>query len=180
MKTRLWIYAAMFAATILWSACDDDEDGRSLNDADETFVEKAALSNMTEIEFGQMAATNGNDQMVRDFGQHMVNAHTTAQNELRNIANDYNDIDWPEELDQQHQQMRQQLMNMTGYSFDSLYMKSQVMDHEATRTVFETEVNGGTEQSVKSYASKYLPHIEEHLQKADSIQNVLLTTGQGD
>jgi putative membrane protein len=180
MRTRRWIYAAMFASVFAISACDDDDDNeRSLNAVDDNFVEKAALANMTEVDFGQLASTKATNTAVKAFAQHMVSEHTTAQNELRDIADDYNNIDWPDDLDQQHQQIKQQLMTLTGYAFDSLYMASQVMDHETTRNLFQNEITNGTEQRVKSYASKYLPGIEHHLHQADSIRNVLLTSGDG-
>lgn len=175
MKTKVWLYALMIASLIAWSACDDDDDDndRSLNDTDENFVEKAALANMTEVEFGKLAATNASDSSVKSFGQHMVTEHTTALNELKSISDNYDGIDWPSGMDQQHKDMHDQLMGMSGYAFDSLYIHSQVMDHQTTRDLFQSEVSGGNEQRVRSYASKYLPHIEEHLAKADSIQNML-------
>lgn len=174
----------MLASLVTWSACDDDDKNNDeepvLPATDDNFVEKAALANMTEVNFGQLAAEKGTDPMVREYGEHMVNEHTTAQDELEEIADDYRNIDWPDGLDPQHQQIREQLEDLTGYSFDSLYIVSQVMDHQMAVDLFETEVSDGEEQRVKSYASKYLPHIQHHLEKADSIRNVLLTTTTDD
>jgi putative membrane protein len=174
MKTKAHFYAIIFAAIAVCSACDDDDDERALNDTDRNFVNNAAVANIAEVKLGQLAATKANSQAVKDFGQHMVMEHTTALNELRDIADDYRNGDLPEEMDQQHKQMEQQLMNLSGYSFDSLYMASQVTDHQATKMLFETEVSGGTEARVKAYATKYLPHITAHLQKADSIKAVIM------
>lgn len=183
MKTNKWIFAIMMIASLSWVACDDDEDNDdkpSLNDADETFVERAALSNITEIEFGELASTKANDSLVKAFGQEMVAEHNTAQSELKTIANSYDDVDWPDDMDQQHKDLYAQLNNLSGYSFDSLYMKSQVTDHQTTLAIFETGVSTGTVENVKSYANKYLPHIEAHYQKADSIENVIMTNEQTD
>lgn len=179
MRMRVMI-SMLVLGTMCWIGCDDDDDNdnnkRELADADERFVERAALSNLTEIDFGTLAASKGNSQMVRDFGQHMVDEHTLAQNELKALANNYDDIDWPGEPDPQHKQIKEQLVNLTGESFDSLYMVSQVADHEMTLSIFQSEIDGGKEQSVKDYANKYHPHIQEHLEKADSILTVLQAT----
>lgn len=172
MKLRIIFFLII---SLLWVACDDDDDKPSLSDTDETFVENAALSNMSEIEFGELAATQGSDPLVRDFAQQMISEHTTAQNELRDIANDYSDIDWPEELDEQHEERMEQLAGLNGFQFDSMYMASQITDHQMAINIFETELAGGTDQRVRAYANKYLPHIEAHLERADSIQNVILT-----
>ena len=61
----------------------------------------------------------------------------------------------------------------------SMYMTSQVNDHQATLGIFETEINSGTNQKVKAYAQKYRPHIEHHLEEADSIRTVVMTNQDG-
>ncbi|HEY0742011.1 MAG TPA: DUF4142 domain-containing protein [Chryseosolibacter sp.] len=180
MVTKLRTFA-LLGCCIAAVACDNDDDNkRSLATTDKTFVQDAARSNLTEIEFGALAATKGNTEMVREFGQHMVDEHTTAQNELRDLANDYGNVDWPDGLDAQHQQIREQLMETSGYSFDSLYMNSQVMDHQMTLEIFNREISGGTEQQVKTYAQKYQPHIQMHHEKADSVFSVLLANPTSD
>jgi putative membrane protein len=78
-------------------------------------------------------------------------------------------------MDQQHKDLFADLNTRSGYSFDSLYMSSQVVDHEMTIADFETEISSGTVEQVKSFATMHLPHIEEHYQQADSINNVIFT-----
>ena len=65
------------------------------------------------------------------------------------------------------------LNSLSGHSFDSAYISSQVMDHQAAVTLFQNEISNGNNSSVKSYASTYLPHIQMHLQKADSLSRAL-------
>ena len=60
---------------------------------------------------------------------------------------------------------------MSGRAFDSAYMHNQVTDHQTTVANFQTELNQGQDQDVKNYANKNLPHIQIHLQRADSITN---------
>jgi putative membrane protein len=179
MKKRGWIYLAMFMM-LSFAACDDDDEGRNMEDADETFVEQVALGNLTEIQFGTLAATKGTDSRVRAFGEKMKNEHTTAQQELKSIADDYRDVDWPSDMDAAHKQIYQQLQSRQGYSFDSLYMSSQVMDHQQTLTIFDTEVNSGTNQTVKAYATKYRPHIQMHYEEATTIHAAILNPLDGD
>ncbi len=182
MITRLKTLALAVGCFATTLACDDEDSDnkRALASTDRTFVQGAAVSNIAEIDFGALAATRGNSEMVREYGQHMVAEHTTAHNELRALADDYNNADLPGELDAQHKQVRERLLNLTGYSFDSLYISSQIVDHEMTLDIFQTELSGGVEQPIKTYAQKYQPHIQMHLEKADSIMNVLLADPQSD
>jgi putative membrane protein len=159
-----------------WLACDiqeDDDTRPSLNDADENFVERVALSNIAEIKLAELVVTKTNDSLVTDFAQHMITEHSTIQTELRNIANVFNDVDWPEVMDHQHKALYGQLNALQGYSFDSLYMRSQINDHQVTLSIFQTELSTGTVDRVKSFADKYRPHIEAHFNIADSIENVI-------
>ncbi len=175
MESKKWIYAIALAS-VIWTACDDDDndaDRAEFNDADETFVEKAAMSNMAEIQMGELAATKGADSLVRAFGESMVNDHTTAQDELDDIADDHDDVDWPDDLDQEHQNIMETLMQLEGFRFDSAYIASQVTAHERAVKTFQDGRDNGSDAEVRSYIDKYLPKIEMHLDKADSIETVL-------
>jgi putative membrane protein len=56
-----------------------------------------------------------------------------------------------------------------GRAFDSIYIHSQVADHDMTIANFQTEQNNGSHRDVQDYANRYLPHIQMHRQSADSI-----------
>jgi putative membrane protein len=165
----------------VWVGCDEDDDNSlnkpDLNETDETFVEVAARSNMAEIEFGELAASKASDSLVKSFAQQMVSEHTAAQNELKDLADDFGGIEWPNDLDQGHDSVMAELNNASGYTFDTLYMKSQVMAHQNAVNIFATAKSNSTDTRVKAYATKYHPHIEMHLEKADSIQTVVRTNG---
>jgi putative membrane protein len=182
MKMRGWMYGVALAA-FCFAACDDDDNENERMDLEETddmFVEKTALSNLTEVQFGTLAANEGTDSLVRAYGQMMQTEHTTAQQELQTLANDFNNVEWPEDMDAAHEQLYQQLSTMEGHAFDSMYIATQVNDHTMTLQVFETEISDGENQRVTSYANKYRPHIEHHLELADSIKAVVIDQDDGE
>jgi putative membrane protein len=178
MKTNKWILAIAIAA-LGWVACDDDDDDlldrQTLNDTDETFVEVAARSNMAEIRFGELAKTKASDSLVKVFAQQMIDEHNTAQNELKDLADDYAGIEWPTDMDEDHDETMNRLNEAEAYSFDSLYITTQVQMHEDASTAFQTATANSTDARVKAYATKYLPRIQMHLQKADSLETVIVT-----
>lgn len=185
MKTNRWIYAIVMIASLGWVACDDDDDNPldkpNLNETDETFVEVAARSNMAEIEFSELATTKASDSLVRVYAQQMIDEHTAAQDELEDLADDYGGIEWPNDLDEGHDEILENLNNAEeGYSFDTLYLRSQMRVHEAAISAFEASATNATDMRVKAYANKYLPELEEHLQQADSIDAVVVADNTAD
>jgi putative membrane protein len=164
-------------AGVVWTGCDDDDDNddaRDLNQNDLTFAQNASLSNSVEIDFGQLAVSRGTDSLVRAYAQMMIDEHTQAQEDLDNAVEDFDNVDLTGNMDQQHQQLREQLMSLSGNSFDSLYITSQITDHERTLTLFQNAQTNSSESKIRSYAQKYTPHIQQHLVLADSIQTVVM------
>ncbi len=70
-------------------------------------------------------------------------------------------------------------MTLSGYSFDTAYINSQVKGHQEVAALFEKETNDGKEARLKNYAEKLLPHIRMHLTRADSIRKVLENNVKG-
>jgi putative membrane protein len=183
MKTNKWIYAIVIAS-LVWVGCDDDDDkiiDPVLNDTDELFVEKAARSNMAEIKFSEIAIAKSTDSLVKSFAQKMVDEHTKAQNELEDIADDFRGVEWPNDLDQGHESIREQLDSVpAGFTFDTLFLGTQERTHLAARTTFQTATTTTTEARVKSYATKYLPAIQAHLDEVDSLQTIVMEDDPAD
>jgi putative membrane protein len=169
---KMILMGSMIAALLTACSDDDDEDMNTLNSVDRTFLAQAARSNRAEIGAGQLAVTKGNNASVRAFGQQMVTEHTTAQTDLLSRATT---VGYPvsDTLDAAHQALMQQLMTLSGRAFDSVYMRSQVNDHQQTMALFNSEITGGQHQQVKGYANQYLPAIQMHHHKADSLYNAL-------
>lgn len=154
------------------SSCKKDDNENDANSTDQMFVTQVAIGNKAEIMAGQLAATKGNSAGVREFGQMMVTEHGQAQTDLQNVASGIG-VTLPDTVDAEHQALMVRLNSLTGYSFDTAYINSQVKDHQKTLNIFQTEISNGNNTSVRNYASTYLPHIQMHYQKADSLSKAL-------
>jgi|SRR5215217_9264612 len=153
------------------AACKNDDDDNTkagLNQTDRNFIMKASYGNNAEVDAGQSAATKGNNAGVRMFGQMMVSDHGTAQAELQMVAQQIAQT-VPQGLDSMHQVMKQYLSGMSGHSFDTAYMHAQIKDHQSTINLMQDEINNGSNQRLRDYATKYLPKIQMHYHMADSI-----------
>jgi putative membrane protein len=168
---KLW-YLAFAITGVIWGACDNDDDNNDISEIDRTYITSTAEANQAEIELGQIAASRSTTDGVKMFGQMMVMEHQTAQNDLKLLATNKK-VTLTNTLSQKHQQLRDSLMKWSGYAFDTAYIHSMVRDHTTVQALFQNEISTGKEQSVKDYANKYLPHIQMHLQKADSISGTL-------
>ncbi|HEX8548404.1 MAG TPA: DUF4142 domain-containing protein, partial [Cytophagaceae bacterium] len=157
-------YICTLVMALAFAGCKDDDDDDNNNtqpantNVDRDFMVNVALSNLAEIELGQVAATRGALDTVKAYGRAMVAEHTLAQNELKTLAAN-KQVTLPTTLDTMHVALKQRLQNLSGRQFDSVYVNSQIMDHTKTKAIFETEINAGKDADVKSYANKNLPHI---------------------
>ncbi len=168
---KKWILAGSIC-TVFFASCDKNNDNNNANSTDQNFVMMASLSNNAEVGAGQLAASKGNSAMVKMFGQHMVDEHVPAQADLKNRALGIS-IAAPDTIDAEHKALMARLNSLSGYSFDTAYINSQIKDHAKTLDVFNTEINGGNNQSIKSFATDNIGHIQEHYNKADSIRRNL-------
>src|SRR5205823_909236 len=57
-----------------------------LTGSDREFVRKAAEGGLAEVELGQLATQKASSPDVKQFGQRMVNDHTKANDELKEVA----------------------------------------------------------------------------------------------
>jgi putative membrane protein len=165
MKTKIFLISILMV--VLAISCKKDE---RMNETDEQFLKTAAQGNYNEIDAGQLAASKAVDSMVRNFGNRMVTDHQAALAELQSLAQD-KDVTLPTGPDAAHLAAKQQLLNMSGWKFDSTYIHMQVTDHQTTINLFQNELNNGKNKAVKNYADKYLPIIKTHFNMADNISD---------
>jgi putative membrane protein len=130
--------------------------------ADQTFFNQASQANLAEIAAGKLAETKGNAK-VKSLGKQMVTDHTTAQNELVELAKKES-VTIPMSPDAEQKQALADLNKLSGKSFDSAYMKSQLADHKTAVALFSEESVNGSDPGAKAFAAKYLPKLKMHLQ----------------
>ena len=169
MKSIASILFFCAASALLLGSCDKDETPNSLfNRNDSTFMRKAWMSNFTEITLGQIAADSSTDPNIKQFGQQMVDDHTAAQSQLGAVASVLG-IGLTNTLDAQHQLLLDSLMTLKGRAFDSVYIHSQVRDHQATIDFYQEHSAFGLQKDLKQYLYRTLPDITLHFRTAGSL-----------
>ncbi|QOW10779.1 DUF4142 domain-containing protein [Kaistella flava (ex Peng et al. 2021)] len=145
------------------------ENVNSMSDQDKKFAENAAKGGMMEVMLGNIAETNSSNETVKAFGKLMVADHTKADNELKDWASKIGYI-LPDAMDADQQKTVDDLKMKKGVDFDKPYTDLMVNGHKSVIADFKKEISGGTEPSLKSFASATLPTLEHHLVKAEEAK----------
>jgi putative membrane protein len=103
----------------------------------------------------------GQSTDVKQFARKMVEDHTKANMELKQIAEKKNMV-VPAKLDVEHQKIYDRLVKLDGTEFDHEYMRAMAMDHDDATKLFKDQSQNGTDPELKSFAMKTLPIIEKH------------------
>ena len=132
------------------------------------FVQKAAMSDLYEVEAGKIASQKGQSAPVKGFGQMMVAAHSKTTEELGGIvASEKIKLDLPSKLDAKHQKLIDDLN--AADDFDKTYAKQQVDGHQEAVDLFDSYAKKGDNAALKQFAQKTLPVIQEHLAEAKKL-----------
>ncbi len=135
---------------------------------DKEFMMKAAMGGMEEVEMGKLAAANATDPDVKAFGQRMVDDHSKANDQLKQLAQTKG-VTLPADMDKSQHKDMDKLAKMTGADFDHAYVKMMVKDHKKDVSEFEKESKSGGDSDVKSWAGTTLPTLQDHLKSVEDI-----------
>jgi putative membrane protein len=161
--------AGAFGLLLFGVAAPAQQNGTSANrlsSADSTFATKAAQGGLAEVQLGQLAKDKASNQAVKDFGQRMIDDHTKANDDLKNVASKEG-ITLPTSLDAKDQATYDRLSKLSGPEFDKAYMHDMVMDHRTDVNEFRRESEHGANPGLKAFATRTLPVLEQHLSLAE-------------
>ena len=133
------------------------------------FMTSAAEGGMAEVEMGRAAVQNASDPKVKQFGQRMIDDHTKANDELKQIASRKN-VTLPTSPNAKQKATLDRLSKLQGAAFDRAYMDDMVKDHKEDVAEFQRAANSESDPDVKAFAAKTLPTLQDHLRMAQEIQ----------
>jgi putative membrane protein len=153
----------------------DNTDTNSANtksSPDENFAKKAAQGGMAEVKLGQLAEQKGSSPEVKNFGRRMVQDHSKANNELKDVTSKEN-IPLPNEMDKSDQATYDRLSKLSGDAFDRAYAQDMVKDHSKDVSEFQKEAKNGKDESIKNFAAQTLPTLQNHLDQARQMEQAV-------
>jgi putative membrane protein len=153
------------------SKMTSDSSGTSsakLAPTDRQFIKKAAEGGLAEVEFGKLASEKAESSDVKQFGQRMVDDHTKANDQLKQVASEKG-LTVPDKLSAKDAATKARLEKLSGKAFDRAYMRDMVTDHTKDVSEFRMESKNAKDPDVKNFASQTLPTLKDHLKEAKSI-----------
>ncbi|RDW11962.1 DUF4142 domain-containing protein [Paracoccus thiocyanatus] len=146
------------------------------NNTDRLFAQLAAAGGLAEVDLGEMARDRADAQGVRDFAEMMVRDHGDANARLAELAEAAR-IPLPQELDPDHQALRDRLEGADGVAFDLAYIRAQIVEHQKTAQLLAWEVDAGQDGDIQRLAADLLPVVLGHLERAQALNGELSGAG---
>jgi putative membrane protein len=136
---------------------------------DATFVKKAAISDMYEIQASQLAQTKAASADVKNFAGKMITDHTKTSDQLKSIVSSKSGLTLPKALDAQHKALLAKLKAASAATFDSTYAHQQLDAHQQAVMLFTSESQNGKDADLKKFATDTLPALQQHLSMAQQL-----------
>lgn len=153
--------------------------GGKLTDRDERMLIQMAQSHMGEINLGKLAQDKAKSDEVKSFAKKMVDDHTKALDELKQMA-DAKGVKLPEEPGKKQMAMEKKLQELSGAKFDRQYMQQAGKQaHQETHKLLQRAASRAEDSDLKNYASKAIGTVESHMELAKETTENMKASSQG-
>ena len=132
-----------------------------LSAADQTFIEKAAIGGMFEVESSELALKESDNADIKTFAKQMVSDHGKVNAELKSAASDMGGK-VPTKLDSKHEQVMKKLEGVKDAEFDAMYLQAQRDAHREAVSLISTYSNSKGNPELTACAAKTLPTLQMH------------------
>ena len=200
-------FLALVCAVALTAACNNNRTpdreagttgtaGAGVSNSDKNFVSDQLSDGMAEIELAKFANDHAASADVKQFAQMMIDDHTTAGDQLKQIVSS-NSIPIETKIDDKHKNLMDKLSKLNGADFDQEYMSAMVDDHqdavsdlrarvdenrsatdrltgknpENPAAVKPEQSDNRVTMSINEWAANTLPTVERHLDRAKEIKD---------
>jgi putative membrane protein len=153
-RTGLWVAAAAIAITV--AGCSDTEGtdstaskgpegtvgtgGAGANLDDDEFVRDAALKNLSAVELSRLALNKTADPNIKTFAQRVIDDHRAAADKLKSAVAGQ-PIEWPAQLDDDHNETADELAQKQGSDFDRDYVEAMVEGQQNLTAKLESRLD---------------------------------------
>lgn len=170
--------------------------GTGVSTGDKNFVNDQLADGMAEVELAKLAKDHAASADVKQFAQMMIDDHTRAGDQLKQIASSAS-IPTDVNVDNKHKDLMDKLSKLNGSDFDKEYMSAMVDDHQDAVSDLRSRVDENRSASdrltgknpenpaavkpeqadnrvtmnINEWAANTLPNIERHLDRAKEIKD---------
>ncbi len=159
---------ASVAATAEGEAPKATESNTTADQGSIDFIQKAAMSDMFEIEASKIALQRSSSKDIKSFAQSMIDAHTATSEAVKPIAMTLQ-VSPPAQLDPDHQGKLDDLNKADAKDFDKKYLDQQTSAHNAALDLMKNYADHGENADLKALATSTAPKVQEHLDHAKML-----------
>ncbi|MBF8964418.1 DUF4142 domain-containing protein [Pontibacter sp. FD36] len=139
---------------------------------DALFIAEATSANMLQVQLDDLALERAVSPEVKEMAQEMSTGHRRVMEDLQDVAVQ-GEFVVPNELGSSHQKVYNEVSGETGIGFDLAYIKRIREEHNRLLKRYEDMAENAINMDVKQFASKQLPLLRQHLQKAEALEDRL-------
>ena len=129
----------------------------------EAFTTNVAISDMYEIQAGEIAQKKGQSAGVKDFGKMMVADHKAMAATMAPLVTAAGQTA-PTGLDERRKGLIDNLNAAAPADFDRVYLEQQEAAHNEALTLLQGYAEKGDDAGLKAAAAKAAPKVEAHLE----------------
>jgi putative membrane protein len=130
----------------------------------------AYSSGLMEIEISKYAKEKSVDANVKSLAETMIEAHTKANAELKQIAAQKN-VALAQDLSDDQKDKLNTLTKKEGADLDEYYAEKLVSDHKDAVDLFEKASEKEEDADFKNFFTTKLPEIRHHLEMSKELEN---------
>lgn len=143
--------------------------GTTLAKDDAEFITSALQGGMADIKTSEIALKRTVSAAEREFAQKMIDGHGKVIAELKTLA-EAKGIAIPALLDEKSQKQVDELGKQSDKVFAEVYLENQIDAHKKAVSAYKEASKDAKDPEVKAFAAKNLPHLEEHLAQAKTLE----------
>ena len=137
--------------------------------SDKKTLMNLAQANMAEIEAARLAQTKSQNDEVKKFAQQMIDDHTKALDDVKQLAQTKG-VTLPTELDRSHKTMANKLSALSGDKFDRAYLgQAGVSDHKKNHAMLQQAHKRATDPDLKALIARIEPVVAQHLSTVEQL-----------
>ena len=134
------------------------------------FVDEAVLTDMYEVQAGQLATMRAHAAEIKNFGQKMVDGHTKASNEMKTILmKSAPNFMPPMQLDSRREGLLNELKGAEDEDFEGRYIAQQINTHDQALILIRGYAKDGDNPDIKAFAAKVQPIVQMHIDMITDI-----------
>lgn len=139
-----------------------------LRSKDHKYFTETAEGLMAEIQLGEMAEKQAQDERVKQFGKRMVEDHGKDLRELKQLANQKN-VTLPDAPNRGQRKEADKLGHLSGKAFDREYVKYEAKDHKKDVKDQGKEMKETGDPDLKKFATAAHETVLVHRKIVDEL-----------